>query len=64
MAFGAALVFAVAPAYVLRHTYFGKALRALAYDREIAGAYGVDHRRIGMLDRRARHRDGRASPAS
>jgi branched-chain amino acid transport system permease protein len=49
MAFGAALVFAIGAWYVLRHTYFGKALRALAYDREIAGAYGVDHRRIGML---------------
>lgn len=49
MAFGAALAFAVGAWYVLRHTYFGKALRALAYDREIAGAYGVDHRRIGLL---------------
>jgi branched-chain amino acid transport system permease protein len=49
MAFGAALAFAIGAWYVLRHTYFGKALRALAYDREIAGAYGVDHRRIGML---------------
>ena len=49
MAFGAALVFAVGAWYILRRTYFGKALRALAYDREIAGAYGVDHRRIGML---------------
>ena len=63
MAFVAAFAFAVGAYYVLRHTYFGKALRALAYDREIAGAYGVDHRRIGMLDGRARHRDGRASPA-
>ena len=53
MALGAALVFAVATYVVLRHTYFGKALRALAYDREIAAAFGVDHRRIGMLDRRA-----------
>jgi len=49
MAFGAALAFAVGAWYILRRTYFGKALRALAYDREIAGAYGVDHRRIGML---------------
>ena len=49
MAFGAAIAFAAGAWYVLRHTYFGKALRALAYDREIAGAYGVDHRRIGML---------------
>ena len=49
IALGTALVLAVAAYVVLRHTYFGKALRALAYDSEIAGAYGVDHRRIGML---------------
>jgi branched-chain amino acid transport system permease protein len=49
MAFGAAICFALATFYVLRSTYFGKALRALAYDREIAGAFGVDHRRIGMV---------------
>jgi branched-chain amino acid transport system permease protein len=49
MAFGAALAFALASFYVLRNTYFGKALRALAYDREMAGAFGVDHRRIGMV---------------
>ena len=49
IALGTALVLAVAACVVLRHTYFGKALRALAYDSEIAGAYGVDHRRIGML---------------
>jgi len=49
MALGTALVFAAVGFYVLRRTYFGKALRAIAYDREIAGAYGVDHRRIGML---------------
>ena len=49
MAFGAAIVFAAATYYVLRRTYFGKALRALAYDSEIAAAYGVNHRRIAML---------------
>jgi branched-chain amino acid transport system permease protein len=49
MAFGAAIVIAVAAYFVLRRTYFGKALRALAYDSEIAGAYGIDHRRIGMI---------------
>jgi branched-chain amino acid transport system permease protein len=49
MAFGAALILALATYYVLRYTYFGKALRALAYDREIAAAYGVDHRRIGVI---------------
>lgn len=49
MAFGAALAIAIGAFFVLRRTYFGKALRALAYDSEIAGAYGVDHRRIGMI---------------
>ena len=49
LAFGAALAFAAATYVVLRYTYFGKALRALAYDREIAAAFGVDHRRIGIL---------------
>ncbi len=34
---------------MLRRTYFGKALRALAYDREMAAAFGVNPRRIGML---------------
>ena len=48
---------------VLRFTYFGKALRALAYDREIAGAYGVDHRRIGMLAAGTRRRRWAPSPA-
>jgi branched-chain amino acid transport system permease protein len=49
MAFGVAVALAVAAYLVLRCTYFGKALRALAHDREIAAAFGVDHRRIGML---------------
>jgi branched-chain amino acid transport system permease protein len=49
LAIGAALAFAVAAFVVLRRTYFGKALRALAYDREIAAAFGVNPRRIGML---------------
>lgn len=49
MALGAALAVAAAAYVVLRKTYFGKALRALAYDREIAGAYGVDFRRIGAI---------------
>jgi branched-chain amino acid transport system permease protein len=49
MAFVASLLFAGGAYYVLGHTYFGKALRALAYDSEMAGAYGVNHRRIAML---------------
>jgi branched-chain amino acid transport system permease protein len=49
IALGTALALAGATYYVLRHTHFGRALRALAYDRDIAGAYGVNHRRIAML---------------
>jgi branched-chain amino acid transport system permease protein len=49
IAIGLAVVFAAATFAVLRYTYFGKALRALAHDRDVAAAFGVDHRRIGMV---------------
>jgi branched-chain amino acid transport system permease protein len=49
LAFGAAAALALATFFVLRYTYFGKALRALADDREVAGAFGVNYRRIGMI---------------
>jgi branched-chain amino acid transport system permease protein len=49
LALGAAVAIAIAAFVVLRYTYFGKALRALAYDREVAAAFGVDHRRIGIV---------------
>jgi branched-chain amino acid transport system permease protein len=49
IAIGAALVIAAGAFVVLRRTYFGKALRALAHDREIAAAFGVDYRRIGIV---------------
>jgi branched-chain amino acid transport system permease protein len=34
---------------VLRRTFIGRALRAYAEDRAVASAFGVDHRRIGVL---------------
>lgn len=34
---------------VLRRTFIGRALRAYAEDRPIAAAFGIDHRRIGVL---------------
>jgi branched-chain amino acid transport system permease protein len=34
--------------YLLHYTYAGKALRALSQDREIAGAFGVNHRLSAM----------------
>jgi branched-chain amino acid transport system permease protein len=34
---------------VLQRTYVGRALRAFAEDPTIAAAFGIDHRRLGML---------------
>jgi branched-chain amino acid transport system permease protein len=33
----------------LNRTYDGKALRAISQDRAVAGAFGVDHRRLALL---------------
>ncbi len=34
---------------VLQRTFIGRALRAFAEDRAIASAFGIDHRRLGLL---------------
>jgi len=34
---------------VLQRTFIGRALRAFAEDRDIASAFGIDHRRLGLL---------------
>jgi branched-chain amino acid transport system permease protein len=34
---------------VLRRTFTGRALRAIAQDRAVAGAFGVDHRKLSLL---------------
>jgi branched-chain amino acid transport system permease protein len=34
---------------VLQRTFVGRALRAFAEDRAIASAFGIDHRRLGLL---------------
>lgn len=47
-AFALAVVIAFGTRYLLDRTYFGKAVRALAQDREVAGAFGVDHRAVAM----------------
>jgi branched-chain amino acid transport system permease protein len=49
LAFLAALAIAVAMSLVLGRTYFGKAVRAVAQDPEMARAYGVDTRRVAVL---------------
>lgn len=45
--FGVALVVIVH--LVLERTYAGRALQAFGQDRQIAGAFGIDHRRLGVV---------------
>lgn len=47
-AFGIAIACAVGTRYLMKSTHFGRAVRALAEDRGIAGAFGVDHRLVSM----------------
>jgi len=34
---------------VLRNTFLGRAMRAFAQDRTVAAAFGIDHRRLGLV---------------
>ncbi|HEX6471881.1 MAG TPA: branched-chain amino acid ABC transporter permease [Streptosporangiaceae bacterium] len=49
LAFAAAVVLIGGAHVALRRTFTGRALRAFAQDRAIAAAFGIDHRRIGVL---------------
>lgn len=49
LAFGAAVAVTVAGVLFLERTYPGRALRAFAEDPPIAAAFGIDHRRLGIL---------------
>ena len=49
LAFGAALLGAVALYFFLARTYLGTAIRAIAQDREIMGLMGVDQRRVYLV---------------
>ena len=49
LAFGFALVGAVAPYVFLKRTYLGVAIRAISQDRDIMGLMGVDQRRIYLV---------------
>ncbi len=48
-AFVVALVVTVLTMYLLERTYFGKAVRALAEDREMAVAFGIDSSRVSIV---------------
>ena len=49
IAFVAAVLIAVGMSLLLSRTYFGKAVRAVAQDRSMARAYGVDPRRVAVI---------------
>lgn len=49
VAFGFALVAVGGAHLALQRTFTGRAIRAFAADRPIAAAFGIDHRRVGML---------------
>lgn len=49
IAFVAAVLIAVGMSLLLGRTYFGKAVRAVAQDRSMARAYGVDPRRVAVI---------------
>lgn len=43
------IILVVAAHLVLEKTYAGRALRAFSQDRQIASAFGIDHRRLGVV---------------
>jgi branched-chain amino acid transport system permease protein len=47
--FAASIVVSIATWLFLNRTYDGKALRAISQDRAVAGAFGVNHRRLALL---------------
>ncbi len=49
LAFGFALLLLGGGHLVLRNTFLGRGMRAFAQDRMVAAAFGIDHRRLGLL---------------
>jgi branched-chain amino acid transport system permease protein len=49
LAFLLAALVVIGAHLVLRRTFAGRALRAIAQDSAVAGAFGVDHRRLSLL---------------
>jgi branched-chain amino acid transport system permease protein len=49
LVFITAIIIAIITWYFLNRTFAGKALRAISQDRTIARAFGVNHRRLGLL---------------
>jgi branched-chain amino acid transport system permease protein len=49
LAFGFAVAVVGGGHVVLHRTFLGRAMRAFAQDRTVAAAFGIDHRRLGLL---------------
>lgn len=49
LAAGFGVVLVVLAHYILERTYAGRALQAFGQDRQIAGAFGIDHRKLGVV---------------
>jgi branched-chain amino acid transport system permease protein len=49
LAFVFSVVLIVAAYLLLQRTFLGRAVRAFAEDRAVSAAFGIDHRRLGML---------------
>ena len=49
LAFGLAVVLVAALDLVLRRTFAGRGMRAIAQDRAVAAAFGVDHGRLSLV---------------
>lgn len=49
LAFGLAVVLVAALHLVLKRTFAGRGMRAIAQDRAIAAAFGVNHRRLSLV---------------
>ena len=49
LAAGWAIVLVIGAALILERTYAGRALQAFGQDRQIASAFGIDHRRLGVI---------------
>jgi branched-chain amino acid transport system permease protein len=49
VAFGFAVLLLGGGHLVLRNTFLGRGMRAFAQDRTVAAAFGIDHRRLGVL---------------
>lgn len=49
LAFGCAVLLVAGAHLALQRSFAGRALRAFAEDRTVAAAFGINHRRLGML---------------